>query len=176
MSLLDILNPVWLHTAKQEAETVSMCSSESLADQGYAASEGMADSPLTSPEDTVSLGPDPSLSPTLPQEDCDSDEGCATWDSRHRYLMLTRSPKLRSWFYLKVHMVACLTFDSRAQKWRRAASQGRLQGKKKRWVKLLSFMSSIAFTPFSQMAQVAYHKKSISPKLSHSCSFWDLYT
>ncbi|MCJ8728368.1 hypothetical protein PDJAM_G00003710 [Pangasius djambal] len=72
---------VWLHTAEQEAETVSMCSSESLADQGYAASEGMADSPSTSPEDTVSLGPDPSLSP--PQEDCDSDEGCATWGSRH---------------------------------------------------------------------------------------------
>ncbi|XP_058242621.1 protein cordon-bleu isoform X16 [Hemibagrus wyckioides] len=74
---------VWLHVAEQEAETVSMCSSESLADQGYAPSEGMADSPSTSPEDTVSLGPDPSLSPTQPQEDCDSDEGCATWGSRH---------------------------------------------------------------------------------------------
>ncbi|KAK3571800.1 hypothetical protein QTP86_018677 [Hemibagrus guttatus] len=74
---------VWLHVAEQEAETVSMCSSESLADQGYAASEGMADSPSTSPEDTVSLGLDPSLSPTQPQEDCDSDEGCATWGSRH---------------------------------------------------------------------------------------------
>ncbi|KAF4087595.1 hypothetical protein AMELA_G00072300 [Ameiurus melas] len=74
---------VWLHATEQEAETVSMCSSESLADQGYAASEGMADSPITSPEDTVSLGPDPSLSPTQPQEDCDSDEGCATWGSRH---------------------------------------------------------------------------------------------
>lgn len=60
-----------------------MCSSESLADQGYAASEGMADSPINT-EDTVSLGPDPSLSPTQPQEDCDSDEGCATWGSRHR--------------------------------------------------------------------------------------------
>ncbi|MCI4374231.1 hypothetical protein PGIGA_G00003930 [Pangasianodon gigas] len=74
---------VWQHTVEQEAETVSMCSSESLADQGYAASEGMADSPSTSPEDTASLGPDPSLSPTQPQEDCDSDEGCATWGSRH---------------------------------------------------------------------------------------------
>ncbi|XP_017321973.1 protein cordon-bleu isoform X4 [Ictalurus punctatus] len=73
---------VWLHAAEQEAETVSMCSSESLADQGYAASEGMADSPINT-EDTVSLGPDPSLSPTQPQEDCDSDEGCATWGSRH---------------------------------------------------------------------------------------------
>ncbi|KAI5105679.1 protein cordon-bleu isoform X6 [Silurus meridionalis] len=72
----------WLHTVEQEAETASMCSSESLADQGYAASEGMADSPSTSPEDTASLGPDPSLSPTQPQEDCDSDEGCATWGSR----------------------------------------------------------------------------------------------
>lgn len=60
-----------------------MCSSESLADQGYAASEGMADSPINT-EDTVSLGPDPSLSSTQPQEDCDSDEGCATWGSRHR--------------------------------------------------------------------------------------------
>ncbi|XP_060777169.1 protein cordon-bleu isoform X2 [Neoarius graeffei] len=75
---------VWLHTAKQqEAETVSICSTESLADQGYAASEGMVDSPSTSPEDTVSLGPDSSLSPTQPQEDCDSDEGCATWGSHH---------------------------------------------------------------------------------------------
>ncbi|KAM9489467.1 protein cordon-bleu isoform 3-T3 [Clarias gariepinus] len=74
---------VWLHTAEQEAETVSMCSSESFADQGYAPSDGMADSPTTSPEDTVSLGPDSSLSPTQPQEDCDSDEGCATWGSRH---------------------------------------------------------------------------------------------
>ncbi|KAI5624140.1 protein cordon-bleu isoform X1 [Silurus asotus] len=73
----------WLHTVEQEAETASMCSSESLADQGYAASEGMADSPSTSPEDTASLGPDPSLSPTQPQEDCDSDEGCATWGSRY---------------------------------------------------------------------------------------------
>ncbi|XP_060727188.1 protein cordon-bleu isoform X4 [Tachysurus vachellii] len=72
---------VWLHAAEQEAETVSMCSSESLADQGYAASEGMADSPSTSPEDTVSLGPYHSLSPTQPQEECDSDEGCATWGS-----------------------------------------------------------------------------------------------
>lgn len=74
---------VWLQAAEQEAETVSVCSSESLADQGYAASEGMADSPSASPEDTVSLGPYPSLSPTQPQMDCDSDEGCATWGSRH---------------------------------------------------------------------------------------------
>ncbi|KAF5903994.1 protein cordon-bleu isoform X4, partial [Clarias magur] len=67
----------------QEAETVSMCSNDSFADQGYAPSESMADSPTTSPEDTVSLGPDSSLSPSQPQEDCDSDEGCATWGSRH---------------------------------------------------------------------------------------------
>lgn len=90
--------PVWLHVAEQEAETVSMCSSESLADQGYAPSEGMADSPSTSPEDTVSLGPDPPLSPTQPQEDCDSDEGCATWGSRHRCLIIILSSKLGRWF------------------------------------------------------------------------------
>lgn len=113
LSLLVSLTPVWLHTVEQEAETESMCSTESLADQGYAASEGMADSPSTSPEDTVSLGPDPSLSPIQPQEDCDSDEGCATWGSHHRYLI--RSPKLRSLFYLKVHIVVFLEFDSRTQ-------------------------------------------------------------
>ncbi|XP_062848717.1 protein cordon-bleu isoform X2 [Trichomycterus rosablanca] len=73
----------WLSLAEQEAETVSMCSSESFADQGYAASEGMADSPSASPEDTVSLCPDPSPSPSQPQEDSDDDEGCATWGSRY---------------------------------------------------------------------------------------------
>lgn len=115
LSLLDALNPAWLQTAEQEAETASMCSSGSLADQGYAASEGMADSPSTSPEDAVSLGPDHSLSPTQPQEDCDSDEGCATWGSRHRYLILKCSPKLHSWFYLQVLMVVYLEFGSRGQ-------------------------------------------------------------
>ncbi|KAL7886786.1 hypothetical protein AOLI_G00045070 [Acnodon oligacanthus] len=89
----------WLHSvaqrAEQEVETVSMCSSESLADQGYAASEGMADdsgllsSPSdltqpTSPEDIISLNHDPSPSPSHQSKDCssDSDEGCATWGSR----------------------------------------------------------------------------------------------
>ncbi|XP_007232090.3 protein cordon-bleu isoform X3 [Astyanax mexicanus] len=90
----------WLHSVEpkveQEVETVSMCSSESLADQGYAASEGMADdsgllsSPSdltqpTSPEDNISLTHDPSPSPSHQPKDCssDSDEGCATWGSRH---------------------------------------------------------------------------------------------
>ncbi|XP_017556329.2 protein cordon-bleu isoform X13 [Pygocentrus nattereri] len=90
----------WLHSvtqrAEQEVETVSMCSSESLADQGYAASDGMADdsgllsSPSdltqpTSPEDIISLNHDPSPSPSRQPKDCssDSDEGCATWGSRH---------------------------------------------------------------------------------------------
>ncbi|XP_072536291.1 protein cordon-bleu isoform X10 [Salminus brasiliensis] len=90
----------WLHSAEQKAEqeveTVSMCSSESLADHGYAASEGMADdscllsSPSdlihpTSPEDAISLSHDPSPSPSHQPKDCssDSDEGCATWGSRH---------------------------------------------------------------------------------------------
>ncbi|XP_066538470.1 protein cordon-bleu isoform X2 [Hoplias malabaricus] len=89
----------WLHSvdgkAEQEAETVSVCSSESLADQGYAASEGMADdsgllsspsdlSQPTSPEDTISLNHDPSPTPGHQPKDCssDSDEGCATWGSR----------------------------------------------------------------------------------------------
>ncbi|KAI4898074.1 hypothetical protein NFI96_018075 [Prochilodus magdalenae] len=90
----------WLHSveqrAEQEVETVSMCSSESLADQGYAASEGMADdsgllsSPSdltqpTSPEDIISLNHDPSPTPNQQPKECssDSDEGCATWGSRH---------------------------------------------------------------------------------------------
>ncbi|KAK1794795.1 hypothetical protein P4O66_009999, partial [Electrophorus voltai] len=88
----------WVHSAEQgveqEAETASMCSSESFADQGYAASEGLAEDsvPLgspcelaqpTSPEDT-SLGRNPTSTPSRPK-DCssDSDEGCATWGSRH---------------------------------------------------------------------------------------------
>uniref|UniRef100_A0AAY5EZA0 WH2 domain-containing protein n=1 Tax=Electrophorus electricus TaxID=8005 RepID=A0AAY5EZA0_ELEEL len=88
----------WVHSAEQgveqEAETASVCSSESFADQGYAASEGLAEDsvPLgspcelaqpTSPEDT-SLGRDPTSTPSRPK-DCssDSDEGCATWGSRH---------------------------------------------------------------------------------------------
>ncbi|XP_030638112.1 protein cordon-bleu isoform X1 [Chanos chanos] len=80
----------------QEVETVSVGSSSSYADQGYAPSEGMADdsgrvsSPSdltlpTSPEDTFSLNCSPVLLPNQPK-DCssssDSDEGCATWGSR----------------------------------------------------------------------------------------------
>lgn len=85
--VLDVRTPGWLSLAEQEAETVSVCSSESFADQGYAASEGMGDSPSASPEDTVSLCPDPSPSPSQPQDDSDDDdddEGCATWGSRYR--------------------------------------------------------------------------------------------
>ncbi|XP_051999723.1 protein cordon-bleu isoform X2 [Xyrauchen texanus] len=90
----------WLHsaheivskkTAEQEMETVSVASSESFADQGYAASEGMAEV-LVSPSDRIqSASPVDIIScnsgSALPVEQSkdsssDSDEGCATWGSR----------------------------------------------------------------------------------------------
>ncbi|XP_076826535.1 protein cordon-bleu isoform X4 [Brachyhypopomus gauderio] len=96
----------WLHSAEQgaeqraeqgaeqDAETVSVCSSESLADHGYAASEGNDESFLlgspcdhTQPASSgdACLGHDPATTPSR-LKDCssDSDEGCATWESRHR--------------------------------------------------------------------------------------------
>ncbi|XP_036800336.1 protein cordon-bleu isoform X2 [Oncorhynchus mykiss] len=101
----------WLHsrrlsvagpqTPETEAEeTLSMGSSGSFQDQGYAASEGMAeDSGLvfspsasdtthpTSPDGSLSLGSSGSSHPMIHPltKDCssDSDEGCATWGSRH---------------------------------------------------------------------------------------------
>ncbi|XP_036800340.1 protein cordon-bleu isoform X4 [Oncorhynchus mykiss] len=103
----------WLHsrrlsvagpqTPETEAEeTLSMGSSGSFQDQGYAASEGMAeDSGLvfspsasdtthpTSPDGSLSLGSSGSSHPMIHPltKDCssDSDEGCATWGSRHRH-------------------------------------------------------------------------------------------
>ncbi|CDQ64951.1 unnamed protein product [Oncorhynchus mykiss] len=105
--------PAWLHsrrlsvagpqTPETEAEeTLSMGSSGSFQDQGYAASEGMAeDSGLvfspsasdtthpTSPDGSLSLGSSGSSHPMIHPltKDCssDSDEGCATWGSRHRH-------------------------------------------------------------------------------------------
>ncbi|XP_048008286.1 protein cordon-bleu isoform X6 [Megalobrama amblycephala] len=92
----------WLHSAhesvsermaEQEVETVSVASSESFADQGYAASEGMAEEsgPVSpseriqsvSPVDIMSLNSGSAM-PAKQSKDSssDSDEGCATWGSR----------------------------------------------------------------------------------------------
>ncbi|XP_077063762.1 protein cordon-bleu isoform X2 [Siphateles boraxobius] len=78
--------------AEQEAETVSVASSESFADQGYAASEGMAEeSGLVSPServqsmspvDIMSLNSGSALPAKSKDSSSDSDEGCATWGSR----------------------------------------------------------------------------------------------
>eukprot|EP00063_Salmo_salar_P081677 XP_014056512.1 PREDICTED: protein cordon-bleu-like isoform X6 [Salmo salar] len=105
----------WLHSRRltvagpqtpdtEAEETLSMGSSGSgsFQDQGYAASEGMAeDSGLvsspsasntthpTSPDGSLSLGSSGSSHPMIHPltKDCssDSDEGCATWGSRHRH-------------------------------------------------------------------------------------------
>uniref|UniRef100_A0A8C8CHD0 WH2 domain-containing protein n=1 Tax=Oncorhynchus tshawytscha TaxID=74940 RepID=A0A8C8CHD0_ONCTS len=103
----------WLHSQQlsvagpqtpdtEEEETLSMGSSGSFQDQGYAASEGMAeDSGLvsspsasdtthpTSPDRSLSLDSSGSSHPMIHPltKDCssDSDEGCATWGSRHRH-------------------------------------------------------------------------------------------
>nr|XP_046158451.1 protein cordon-bleu-like isoform X3 [Oncorhynchus gorbuscha] len=103
----------WLHSRRlsvagpqtpEAEETLSMGSSGSgsFQDQGYAASEGMAeDSGLvsspsasdtthpTSPDGSLSLGSSGSTHPMIHPltKDCssDSDEGCATWGSRHRH-------------------------------------------------------------------------------------------
>ncbi|XP_064801919.1 protein cordon-bleu-like isoform X7 [Oncorhynchus masou masou] len=101
----------WLHSRQlsvagpqttEEEETLSMGSSGSFQDQGYAASEGMAeDSGLvsspsasdtthpTSPDRSLSLDSSGSSHPMIHPltKDCssDSDEGCATWGSRHRH-------------------------------------------------------------------------------------------
>ncbi|XP_074510347.1 protein cordon-bleu isoform X3 [Sebastes fasciatus] len=92
-------------TGTPEEETASLGSSSggsSLPDQGYAASEGMAEGEdsgmVSSPSDTQPTSPDGSLSldgssrvggerPLGPVRDnsSDSDEGCATWGSRHRH-------------------------------------------------------------------------------------------
>ncbi|XP_065813902.1 protein cordon-bleu isoform X2 [Labrus bergylta] len=90
-----------------EEETMSLGSSSSsagssLPDQGYAASEGMAEGEesgmVSSPSDTQPTSPDGSLSLNgssrgrgdrllgpVRDNSSDSDEGCATWGSRHRH-------------------------------------------------------------------------------------------
>ncbi|XP_060936514.1 protein cordon-bleu isoform X2 [Limanda limanda] len=101
-------------TEAPEEETVSLGSSSggsSLPDQGYAASEGMAEGEdsglVSSPSDTQPTSPDGSLSlggssragggESLlgPARDnsSDSDEGCATWGSRHRHTDISRQAK-----------------------------------------------------------------------------------
>lgn len=83
-------------TVQQEVETMSVASSESFADHGYAASEDMAEesglvSPSermqsVSPMDIMSLNSDSALPVKQSKESSsDSDEGCATWGSRQRY-------------------------------------------------------------------------------------------
>ncbi|XP_051574305.1 protein cordon-bleu-like isoform X3 [Myxocyprinus asiaticus] len=78
--------------AEQEVETVSLASNESFADQGYAASEGMAEEPgpvspserIQSDVDIMSLNSGSALRVKQSKDSySDSDEGCATWDSRH---------------------------------------------------------------------------------------------
>ncbi|XP_031729577.1 protein cordon-bleu isoform X2 [Anarrhichthys ocellatus] len=91
-------------TETPEEETVSLGSStsggSSLPDQGYAASEGMVEGEdsgmVSSPSDTQPTSPDGSLSldgssggerllGPVRDNSSDSDEGCATWGSRHRH-------------------------------------------------------------------------------------------
>ncbi|XP_040900049.1 protein cordon-bleu isoform X2 [Toxotes jaculatrix] len=101
-------------TETPEEETLSLGSSSggsSLPDQGYAASEGMAEGEdsgmVSSPSDTQSTSPDGSLSldgssgsggerllGPVRDNSSDSDEGCATWGSRHRHNDI--SPKAKS--------------------------------------------------------------------------------
>nr|XP_020452304.1 protein cordon-bleu isoform X2 [Monopterus albus] len=108
----------WLHSVQSSRasgqkpkteipeETLSLGSSSSsgssLPDQGYAASEGMAEGEdsgmISSPSDTQPTSPDGSLSldgsgrgrgkkllGPVRDNSSDSDEGCATWGSRHRH-------------------------------------------------------------------------------------------
>ncbi|XP_067458237.1 protein cordon-bleu isoform X2 [Thunnus thynnus] len=92
-------------TETPEEETLSLGSSSSgssLPDQGYAASEGMAEGEdsglVSSPSDTQPTSPDGSLSldgssggrgerllGPVRENSSDSDEGCATWGSSHRH-------------------------------------------------------------------------------------------
>ncbi|XP_034730791.1 protein cordon-bleu isoform X8 [Etheostoma cragini] len=96
-------------TGTPEEETMSLGSSSggsSLPDQGYAASEGMAEGEdsgmVSSPSDTQPTSPDGSLSldggerllAPVRDNSSDSDEGCATWGSRHRHNDI--SPQVKS--------------------------------------------------------------------------------
>ncbi|KAJ8290800.1 hypothetical protein GJAV_G00017720 [Gymnothorax javanicus] len=98
----------WLHSlqvcksdpspgVELEAETVSVASSSSCPDQGYAASEGIAEdsgvisSPSdlvhpASPDGSISLEQVSTLTDAMPKDSSsDSDEGCATWGSGHKH-------------------------------------------------------------------------------------------
>ncbi|KAM9783092.1 protein cordon-bleu [Neosynchiropus ocellatus] len=82
----------------QEDETASVSSSggsSSLIDHGYAASDGIAedsglvcspyDTQPTSPEGSVFVHGNTGLQKSLHDTSSDSDEGCATWESRNRH-------------------------------------------------------------------------------------------
>ncbi|KAJ4930875.1 hypothetical protein JOQ06_025178, partial [Pogonophryne albipinna] len=122
----------WLHSMQSSAavsrkpetgtpdeETASVgSSSSSLPDQGYAASDGIAegedmglvgspsDTQPTSPNGSLSLdgnsrpGPERLLGPVR-DNSSDSDEGCATWGSRHRHNDI--SPQAKSGRLKKKH-------------------------------------------------------------------------
>ncbi|KAM4580312.1 protein cordon-bleu isoform 2-T2 [Odontesthes bonariensis] len=104
-------------TEAPEAETLSLDSSSggsSLPDHGYAASEGMAEGEdscmVSSPSDTLPTSPDGSLSQggrsgeargekrLQPARDSssDSDEGCATWRSKHRHSASHQAQSVKS--------------------------------------------------------------------------------
>ncbi|TRY99211.1 hypothetical protein DNTS_028956 [Danionella cerebrum] len=85
--------PVTEGIMQQEMETMSLASSESFADQGYAASEGMTEEsgPVSpsermqsvSPVDILTLNGSSALSVKQDKySSSDSDEGCPTWGSR----------------------------------------------------------------------------------------------
>uniref|UniRef100_A0A4W5PRW9 Cordon-bleu WH2 repeat protein n=1 Tax=Hucho hucho TaxID=62062 RepID=A0A4W5PRW9_9TELE len=101
---LSVAGPQTPDTEAEETLSMGSSGSGSFQDQGYAASEGMAeaeDSGLvsspsasdtthpTSPDGSLSLGSSGSSHPMIHPltKDCssDSDEGCATWGSRHRH-------------------------------------------------------------------------------------------
>ncbi|XP_064804193.1 protein cordon-bleu-like isoform X3 [Oncorhynchus masou masou] len=99
---LSVAGPQTPDTEAEETLSMGSSGSGSFQDQGYAASEGMAEdsglvsSPLasdtthpTSPVGSLSLGSSGSSHPMIHPltKDCssDSDEGCATWGSRHRH-------------------------------------------------------------------------------------------
>ncbi|XP_033983659.1 protein cordon-bleu isoform X3 [Trematomus bernacchii] len=105
-------------TPDEETASVGSSSSSSLPDQGYAASEGIAegedmglvgspsDTQPTSPNGSLSLdgnsrpGPERLLGPVR-DNSSDSDEGCATWGSRHRHNDI--SPQAKSGRLKKKH-------------------------------------------------------------------------
>ncbi|KAM8826821.1 protein cordon-bleu isoform 1-T1 [Synchiropus picturatus] len=85
-------------TVDQEDETASVSSSggsSSLIDHGYAASDGIGedsglvcspyDTQPTSPEGSVSVHGNTGLQKPMHDTSSDSDEGCATWESRNRH-------------------------------------------------------------------------------------------